>query len=229
MLSFQNVTKKYGNNITLDNITFDINDEEFVFLVGPSGAGKSTIVKLITQEELPASGSIVFDGLDLTSLKKSRLQRYRRDIGVVFQDFKLIQQKTIRENVAFVLEVAGKSKKDINKTVDKTLDLVGIIDKGSNFPFELSGGEQQRAAIARALINDPKLLLADEATGNLDRPYAWDIVQLLNKINNMGTTVIVATHDTEIVDSLQKRVIALENGRITRDSVGGYHQFKSNL
>lgn len=224
MLSFQNVSRIYPTSgIALDDVTFDIADEEFVFLVGPSGAGKSTIIRLMIQQERPDKGSIVFDEIDITSLKKNRLAQFRRDIGVVFQDFKLLPGKTIRENVAFVLEVAGKSKTDINKAVDYTLDLVGIIDKSHNFPDELSGGEQQRAAIARAIINEPKLLIADEPTGNLDRPNAWDIVQLLNKINNMGTTVIVATHDTEIVDSLQKRVLALEDGKVIRDSVGGYH------
>lgn len=224
MLRFENVTKKYANGkLALDDVSFRIDEGEFVFFVGPSGAGKSTAIRLIVKQETPSSGEIIFDDIVVNKLKGSRLTKYRRDLGIVFQDFKLLAGRTVWENVAFVLEVGGKPSSFIKRTVEYVLDLVGLIDKKDTYPETLSGGEQQRVAIARAIVTEPKILLADEPTGNLDRSNAWDIIQLLNKINNWGTTVIVATHDQEIVDSLSKRVIGFDTGRIVRDTVGGYH------
>jgi len=210
MISFDNVTKRYRSNIVaLENI-------------GPSGAGKSTVIRLLIREETPTTGSIKFGGFDVVKLKKSGLPHLRREIGVVFQDFKLLPGKTVYENVAFAMEVAGKPNNVIKKSVDYMLELVDLTDKAKNFPQQLSGGEKQRTAIARAMINDPQVLIADEPTGNLDPSMQWDIIQLLNKINNWGTTVIMATHATDVVNSLQKRVIAVEGGKIVRDSKGGY-------
>lgn len=223
MLDFKHINKKYPDgNIALEDITFSIEDGEFVFIVGSSGAGKSTIIKLLLNIEKPTTGEVYFNGINVNKLKGKKLAYLRREIGVVFQDFKLLKQKTVYENVAFVLEVANEKKTNIKKKVNDVLDLVGLLDKAKKFPAELSGGEQQRVSIARALINDPLLLIADEPTGNLDSGNAWDTFQLINKVNNWGTTVVVVTHDDEIVDSLQKRVIHLDKGRIIRDAVGGY-------
>lgn len=224
MLEFRNVTKKYGKQTALENIDFVIDEGEFVFLVGPSGAGKSTAIRLMIRQELPTSGDVLFKEKPINTLPFWKLPRYRRQLGIVFQDYKLLVSKTVWENVSFVLEVGKKKKHEIQKNVDEVLDLVGLIDKKNVFPQSLSGGEQQRVAIARALVNDPEFLIADEPTGNLDRSNAWDIIQLLNKINNWGTTLLVATHDIEIVDSLNKRVIGFEAGRIVRDGIGGYHR-----
>ncbi len=225
MLTFENVTKKYsGANIALDEVSFHISEGEFVFLVGPSGAGKSTAIRHIIREDMPTSGKILFEERVINKLRGRKLAKYRRELGIVFQDFKLLNAKTVWENVAFVLEVGSKNNAEIKKSVTYVLDLVGLIDKKDSFPETLSGGEQQRVAIARAIVTEPKVLLADEPTGNLDRNNAWDIIQLLNKINNWGTTVIVATHDTEVVDSLNKRVIGFEGGRVVRDNIGGYHK-----
>jgi cell division transport system ATP-binding protein len=225
VLTFENVTKKYpGNHIALEDVTFHITEGEFVFMVGPSGAGKSTAIRHIIRQEAPTSGKISFEDRVINKLHGRKLAKFRRELGVVFQDFKLLNSKTVWENIAFVLEVGGKTNSEIHKSVNYVLDLVGLTDKKYAFPEALSGGEQQRIAIARAIVTEPKVLLADEPTGNLDRNNAWDIIQLLNKINNWGTTVIVATHDTEIVDSLNKRVIGFEAGRIVRDNIGGYHK-----
>lgn len=223
MITFDNVTKKYSeDSVALEDVTFTISEGEFVFIVGPSGAGKSTIVRLLIREELPTSGSIKFGGFDVVKLKKSGLPHLRREIGVVFQDYKLLLQKTVYENIAFALEVAGKSNDEIKKAVDYMLELVDLTSKAKNFPQQLSGGEKQRVAIARAMINDPQVLIADEPTGNLDPSMQWDIIQLLNKINNWGTTVVMATHASSVVNSLQKRVIAIQAGKKIRDSTGGY-------
>jgi cell division transport system ATP-binding protein len=225
VLRFENVTKKYlSKKSALDDVSFHVNEGEFVFLVGPSGAGKSTAIRLIIRQEKPSSGKIYFDNKEVNKLRGGKLAKYRRDLGIVFQDFKLLNTKTVWENIAFVLEVGDKTSKEIKESVAYVLDLVGLADKKNAFPETLSGGEQQRVAIARAIVTEPKILLADEPTGNLDRNNAWDIIQLLNKINNWGTTVIVATHDREIVDSLNKRVIGFEAGRAVRDNVGGYHK-----
>jgi len=229
MLNFKNVTKRYNDgNIAVSNIDFNVEDGEFLFVVGTSGAGKSTLVRLLLNIDKPSEGEIIFNDISVPSLSGRRLAYYRRQIGVVFQDFKLLAQKTVYENVAFVLEVARENKINIKKKTHDVLDLVGLYEKRNKFPSELSGGEQQRVAIARAMVNDPIFLIADEPTGNLDSYNAWDTFQLINKINNWGTTVMVVTHDNEIVDSLQKRVIELDKGAIVRDSIGGYSSHSQN-
>ena len=192
--------------------------------MGPSGAGKSTIIKLLTCEEYPTFGQVTIDGKDVHLLKKAYIPYYRRQIGVVYQDFKLLQNKTVFENVAFALEVTGASDEVIKTETTKMLDLVGLKSKAKSFPHELSGGEAQRVAIARALVLHPRLLIADEPTGNLDPQNAWDIAQLLVKINRMGTTVILATHNREIVDSIGKRVISMKNGKIISDRRHGKYR-----
>ncbi len=218
MIIFQAVTKIYANNIpSLEDINLVINRGEFVSIVGQSGAGKTTLLKLMIMEERPTRGEIFFDKLMLSKIKKSSLPTLRRNIGMVFQDFKLINAKTIFENVAFVLEVLGKTEAEINKSVSTALDIVGIKSKDSHFPYQLSGGEQQRVAIARAIVHHPIILIADEPTGNLDLLNGWEIVKLLIKINELGTTVILATHNREIVNSLNKRVVTLDKGRIVQD------------
>lgn len=224
LLIFEHVTKKYSTGeIALDRVSFTLYEGEFVFVVGPSGAGKSTIAKLAIREEVPTEGKIIFDGKDITTLNGNGLHNIRREIGVVFQDFRLLQNQTIYENLAFVLEIQGTKTEAITESVLSTLDLVGLLGKKDSFPYQLSGGEQQRATIARAIVAKPRLLIADEPTGNLDEQNTWDIVQLFNKINNWGTTIMVATHNVNIVNCLQRRVIALQNGQIVRDAEGGYH------
>lgn len=218
MIIFQAVSKNYINNIpSLEDINLTINRGEFVSIVGQSGAGKTTLLKLIIMEEKPTKGEIFFNKLMLSNIKKSSLPTLRRNIGMVFQDFKLINTKTVFENVAFVLEVLGKAQAEINKSVSTALSIVGIKDKDACFPYQLSGGEQQRVAIARAIVHHPIILIADEPTGNLDLLNGWEIVKLLVKINELGTTVILATHNREIVNSLNKRVVTLDKGRIVQD------------
>lgn len=224
MLTFENISKKYANKIALEDISFHIDEGEFVFLVGHSGAGKSTIIKLLIKEENATEGNIYFAGYDIEKLHKKALPLLRRQIGVVFQDFKLLPRKTAFENVAFSMEVADFSNREIKKSTDYILDIVGLSSKSKLFPHQLSGGEKQRVAIARAMVNNPHILVADEPTGNLDPSASWDIIQLLGKINNWGTTVLMATHASEVVNSLQKRVIAVDQGRIVRDSQGGYNE-----
>lgn len=228
MILFNNVTKEYKNHkVTraLDNVSFEIKEGEFVFIVGPSGSGKSTIVRMLIREEVPTFGKIFFNDIEITKLKRKGLPILRREIGVVFQDYKLLPHKTVGENVDFILEVAGKKRQEISQITTSILDLVGLTDQINNFPNQLSGGEMQRVAIARALANDPQVLIADEPTGNLDPENAWDVTQLLNKINGWGTTVIMATHEKVVVDSMKRRVIELENGRIVRDEgKGNYSQ-----
>ncbi|MBU2464619.1 MAG: cell division ATP-binding protein FtsE, partial [Candidatus Edwardsbacteria bacterium] len=208
MIVFDKVTKHYGAHKALDNVSFTIKPQEFVVLVGPSGAGKSTLIKLLICEERPTFGRITIDGKDIHLLKEKYIPYYRRQIGVVFQDFKLLPNKTVAENIAFALEVSGKPDQEIDKEVDKILDLVGLKDRADSFPKELSGGEVQRVAIARALVFNPKFLIADEPTGNLDPDNAWGITKLLLKINSLGTTVLLATHNRDIVDAINKRVIS---------------------
>jgi cell division transport system ATP-binding protein len=224
MLTFKNVYKEYKGKTVLDNINFHIDEGEFVFLVGHSGAGKSTVIRLVIKEENLTSGSIHFAGYDIEKLNKKALPYLRREIGVVFQDFKLLPRKTTFENVSFALELSDHTNREIKKSVDYILDMVGLSTKSKMFPHQLSGGERQRVAIARALVNNPHILIADEPTGNLDPLVGWDIIQLLNKINSWGTTVLMATHASDIVNSMQKRVIALDEGRIIRDSEGGYNE-----
>ncbi len=224
MLTFKNVYKKYNGKDVLSNINFDIDEGEFVFLVGHSGAGKSTIMRLIIKEENLSEGTIHFAGYSIENMNKRMLPFLRREIGVVFQDFKLLPKKTTFENVAFALELSDHNNREIKKSVDYILDMVGLASKAKLFPHQLSGGEKQRVAIARALVNNPHILIADEPTGNLDPSVSWDIIQLLSKINGWGTTILMATHASDVVNSMQKRVIALEDGKIIRDSKGGYNE-----
>ena len=222
MIIFQNVTKTYnhGKN-ALDKVNFKIQPGEFVSIVGRSGAGKSTVVKLLVGEEQPTKGQVFFGSYEVNKLKASQMPEFRRHIGVIFQDFRLLEKKTVFENVAFALEVAGRSESEIHEFVPQVLDMVGIKDKMLHFPKELSGGEKQRVAIARAMINHPDLLIADEQTGNLDPLNTWEVVKLLTKINELGSTVILATHDKEIVNTLGQRVITLENGTVVKDEANG--------
>lgn len=223
MLEIRNVTKTYSNIKALDNISFRVNDREFVSLVGPSGAGKSTLIRLILCEEKPTDGKIYVAGRDISKLKASDLPYYRRKIGVIFQDYKLLPHKTVYENIAFALEVCEVSQKEINERVTKILDLVNLTSRKNNYPDELSGGEKQRVAIARALVHAPKLLIADEPTGNLDPVNTWEIIEILNRVNQSGTVVLLATHNKEVVDKIRKRVISLKRGRIVGDQkIGKY-------
>lgn len=226
LIKFINVSKRYNKNIiALSNVSFEIENGEFVFIVGPSGAGKSTIIKLLLKEEEPTSGSILIDKRDITKLKKREIPYLRRSMGVVFQDFRLLPNKTVFENVAFAMEIIGASPKDIRRKVPMVLSLVGLSDKADNYPQQLSGGEQQRVSLARAIVNEPSILIADEPTGNLDPDTSWEIVKLLSEINKRGTTVVMATHAKDIVDAMKKRVIALEKGNIVRDEIRGAYGY----
>ncbi|MGQ9475186.1 MAG: cell division ATP-binding protein FtsE [Actinomycetota bacterium] len=221
------VTKIYkGNVYALEDVTLDVEKGEFVFLVGPSGSGKTTLIKLLIKEEEPTSGQIYIADTNISQLRKWKIPYLRRKIGCVFQDFKLLPHKTVFQNVAYAMEVTGKSRHLIEQQVPEVLKLVGLGHKLDAFPDELSGGEQQRVAIARAFINRPPILLADEPTGNVDPSLGEGIVRLLEKINSTGTTVIVATHDKNIVDAFRKRVIALENGRVIRDQDRGVYGYE---
>lgn len=222
MIEFKNVTKYYGENVGLEDVTISIDKGDFIFLVGPSGAGKSTFIKLILKEINADSGSILVNGKEVTELKNHQVPALRQGIGIVFQDFRLLPRKTVYENIAFAMEIFRCSSKQIRKRVPQILDMVGIGDKMNKYPDELSAGEQQRVAIARAIINNPKLLIADEPTGNLDPETAWDIMDILEGINEAGTTIVMVTHSKDIVDHMQKRVIAIEEGRVVRDDVGIY-------
>lgn len=226
MIQFIDVTKVYDNNtLALKNINLTIKKGDFAFLVGSSGAGKSTIIKLLFKEIEPTQGKLLLNDTDVTNLKKQQIPFYRRKIGVIFQDFKLIPTLNVYENVAFALRVTGSSSKDIRKKVPTALALVGLSSKFKSFPNELSGGEQQRVSIARAIVNNPSLLIADEPTGNLDPETAMDIMDTLNNINKTGTTILMATHAKDIVDSMKKRVIAIENGTIIRDEIRGTYDY----
>jgi cell division transport system ATP-binding protein len=220
------VTKTYPNGkVALRDVDLVVPEGDFVFLVGPSGAGKSTLIKLLIRDELASRGEVVLDGEDLARLPRRQVARVRRKIGIVFQDFKLLPTKTVWENVAFALEVTGTSRRRIRPEVDRVLALVGLSAQARQIPAQLSGGEQQRTAIARALVHDPRIIIADEPTGNLDPLISWEIIQLLLRINELGVTVFMATHNAEVVTALRKRVLALEEGRIIRDEVGGaYHR-----
>ncbi len=226
MISMRNVSKTYGaDKPALYDVNVEIEQGEFVFLVGHSGSGKSTFIRLLQRELLPSEGAIVVAGQDLTRMKNWKVPFLRRNIGCVFQDFKLLPNKTTYENVAFALEVIGRSKHVIRTQVPEVLRLVGLEEKINSYPDELSGGEQQRVSIARAFVNRPPLLLADEPTGNLDPATSLGIMSLFSRINKTGTTVLVATHDREMVDSMRKRVIALENGRVIRDQDRGVYGY----
>lgn len=223
MIAFQNVSKAYTKSTALEDVTFKIDAGEFVSLVGKSGAGKSTIIKLLIGEERPTKGRVVFANTEVNRLPSRALPELRRQIGIVFQDFRLLNAKTAYENIAFAMEVGGKSQMDIEDLVPKVLDMVGLAERANNFPNELSGGEKQRVAIARAMVNRPSVIVADEPTGNLDPMNTWDIITLLQKINALGTTIMLATHSKEIIDKLGKRVLSLDSGRLIRDDkVGRY-------
>ena len=220
------VTKTYNRKgPVLERISLHVEPKEFVIIVGPSGAGKSTLFKLLTREEKPTSGKIIVGGIDYENLKDKDIPLLRRKIGVVFQDFKLLPNKTVFENVAFALEIAGISNQEIKHTVPKVLDVVGLKNKANNYPRELSGGERQRVAIARAIVRQPKILMADEPTGNLDPKHAWDVITVLEKINKFGTTVLLTTHNQDIVNKLRRRVVTIKDGQITSDKAIG--QYKS--
>ena len=222
MITFDHVTKKYRTNIGLDDVSVHINKGDFVFLVGPSGAGKSTFIKLILKEINADEGTIKVGDFEVTSLSNREIPIFRRKVGTVFQDFRLLPKKTVFENVAFAMEVLHKTPRQIRKQVPQILSLVGISDKAHKYPDELSAGEQQRVAIARAIVNNPAVLIADEPTGNLDPTTAWEIMDLLDQINLRGTTIVMVTHAKDIVDKMKKRVIAIERGRIVIDEQGQY-------
>lgn len=222
MISFQNVSKIYGpHSIAVDKVNLNIAPKEFISIVGRSGAGKTTLIRLLTGEEQPTKGRIFFHKQEVQRMTPGEISQLRRRIGVVYQDFKLLAKKTIFENVAFALEVSGTGDDQIKTEVPQVLELVGIKDKISNFPAELSGGERQRASLARALINRPEVIVADEPTGNLDPIHTWDIIKLLLKINSLGTTIVLATHNKEIVNALGKRVVTMDKGKIIRDEERG--------
>lgn len=227
MILLDRVTKLYGKDSqpALNRVSLHVEPKEFVILVGTSGAGKSTLLKILTREERPTSGKVVVGGIDYDTLKDKNIPLLRRKIGVVFQDFKLLPQRTVFENVAFALEIVGMSNREIRHTVPKVIELVGLKGKEKQFPHELSGGERQRVAIARAIVRQPKILIADEPTGNLDPKHSWDIVRLLEKINHYGTTVLLTTHNKDIVDKLKRRVVTIDHGKIIADvAQGSYKQ-----
>lgn len=227
MIQMNNVFKKYPNGVVATNgITVHIKQGEFVYVVGPSGAGKSTFIKLMYREEKPTSGDILINNINLSTLKNKRVPYLRRQMGVVFQDFKLLPRLNVYENVAFALEVIEENPKIIRKRVMEVLDLVGLKHKVRMFPNELSGGEQQRVSIARSIVNVPKVVIADEPTGNLDPETSWEIMNLFEEINARGTTIVMATHNREIVNSMRKRVIAIEGGMIARDEDGGDYGYE---
>lgn len=222
MIQFKNVTKVFlPNNVALENISFKISGGEFVSIVGRSGAGKTTLFKLLLAEEQPSRGRIFFENQDVHKIKKSQLYKLRRKIGTVFQDYKLLSSKNCYDNIGYVMKAIGASDSEIEKEVPEVLEIVGLADRAYNFPAELSGGEKQRAAIARALIHRPMVILADEPTGNLDPYHTAEIIQLLLRIREMGTTIVLATHNKEIINSLEKRVITIEDGRVLRDDEKG--------
>ncbi len=222
MIAFQNVYKVYNSHSTaLEDVNLRVEPGEFISLVGRSGAGKSTLVKLLIGEEKPTRGRVFFGQYEVNKLQDQELPTLRRHIGIVFQDFRLLAQKTAYENVAFALEVSGRPQKEIDELVPQVLDMVGLGERMGNFPHELSGGEKQRVAIARAMVHRPEVIIADEPTGNLDPFHSWEIINLLQKINQLGTTLILATHDKDVVNSLDRRVVTLDRGRIIRDEEKG--------
>ena len=225
MINFDMVSKQYKNSNTpaLDEINLNIAQGDFVFLVGQSGSGKSSLLRLLLKEEKPTSGTVTVDGINVAKLPNRKVPAFRRTMGIVFQDFRLLPGKTVFDNVAFGMEVIGKSKKEIQQRIPAILDLVGLDEKAHRLPSELSGGEQQRVALARAFVNQPRLLLADEPTGNLDPSTSVGIMKLLDRINRTGTTIVMATHDVAIVDQMRKRIVQMENGKIIRDQERGMY------
>lgn len=225
MILLDRVTKVYNKtNIALDRVSLHVEPKEFVVIVGSSGAGKSTFLKLLTRQERPNSGKIVVGGIDFEHLKDKRIPLIRRKIGVVFQDFKLLPNKTAYENIAFALEIVGASNNEIKNTVPKVLAIVGLKGKEKQYPWQLSGGEKQRVAIARAIVRQPKILIADEPTGNLDQDHAWDVIRVLEKINKYGTTVLLTTHNQDIVNKLKRRVVTISHGKIVSDKASGKYK-----
>ena len=222
MIVFDRVSKIYpDSSVALDEVTLSIEPNEFVSIVGPSGAGKTTLLKLFLAEEKPTDGAVYYESANIHSLNRKEIDVFRRKVGMVFQDFRLLLNKTVYENIAFTMEAAGRTDEEIESDVPHVLELVDLTPKIWNFPRELSGGEKQRVAIARALVNEPDIIIADEPTGNLDPANTYDIVQILKKINDLGTTVILATHNKGIIDLLQRRVVAMERGRVVRDDRAG--------
>lgn len=221
---FEKVTKKFGNITALEDVSFEIKGGDFVFITGPSGAGKTTIAKLILRELTPSSGSVKIDEIDLAKLSSGKIPGLRRKIGVVFQDFKLLSGRTVFENVALPLEVVGTDGNEIKKNVSEILELVGLEERANLFPAQLAGGELQRACLARAIIGKPKIVLADEPTGNLDPTTSWQIVKLLKKINKLGTTIIMSTHNVDIVNTLKERVIEVNKGKVVKTQEAGKYE-----
>lgn len=227
MLKMTDVSKVYpGGNVALQDINVHIKPGEFVFVVGPSGAGKSNFIKMLFREVLPTTGSIFVNGTDILSLTPKEIPYMRRQLGIIFQDYRLLPDRTVYENIAFAMQVIETPHRKIKRSVLNVLDLVGLRQRANAYPNELSGGEQQRIAIARAIVNDPLLVIADEPTGNLDPETSWDIMDIFKEINNSGTTIVMATHDKDVVDAMEKRVIAIENGRIVRDEYNGVYGYE---
>lgn len=225
LISFRNVSKIYGDGThALDDISFTVSSGEFVFLVGPSGVGKTTILRLLIRHLLPTTGKIHIDEVEVTKLPRSRIPKLRRKVGMIFQDFKILFDKTVAENVAIALEILGNTRGEIDKKVTEVLHLVGLDDKTNYFPIQLSAGELQRAAIARAIVGGPRVLLADEPTGNLDPATSWEILKILNEVNKLGTTIVMATHNVDIVNSMKKRVISMKKGKIIKDEKEGKYR-----
>ena len=224
MIQMREVSKTYDTGVVaLNHVNVDIKKGEFVFVVGPSGAGKSTFIKMLFREELPTEGKLLVNGHDVVHMERSEVPYLRRELGVIFQDYRLLPDKTVFEIVAFALQVIEAPRRTMQRSVNSVLDVVGLRDKYRSFPSQLSGGEQQRVAIARAIVNNPSIVIADEPTGNLDPETSWDIMDIFRRINKAGTTIVMATHDRNIVDTMKKRVIAIEDGRIVRDQQrGGY-------
>jgi cell division transport system ATP-binding protein len=227
LIHMTGVSKVYGNgSVALSDISIDIEKGDFIFVVGPSGAGKSTFIKLIFREELPTHGQLVVNGRNVTNMPPAEVPFLRRGLGIVFQDYRLLPEKTVYENIAFAMRVIEAPRREIQKRVNSVMELVGLRDKHRCFPNQLSGGEQQRVAIARAIVNNPVVVIADEPTGNLDPETSWDIMKIFERINKSGTTIVMATHDKTIVDTMRKRVIAIEKGRIVRDQVKGVYGYE---
>jgi cell division transport system ATP-binding protein len=224
-IALEDVSKTYPTGRrALADVDLVVPDGDFVFLVGPSGAGKTTLIKLLIRDEVPTSGTVYVAGRDVGRLSRRQVPRLRRMVGIVFQDYRLLPHRSVRDNVAFALEVTGTPGRQIRPAVERVLALVGLTEQAEQLPSQLSGGEQQRTAIARALVHEPRVIIADEPTGNLDPLISWEILQLLLRINELGTTVLMATHNAEVVTALRRRVVALEDGRVVRDEVGGYHR-----
>ena len=228
MVKFENVSMTYpgGDMAAINDMSFSIEDGEFVFLVGPSGSGKTSVIKLITGEAKADSGSLNVNDFNLHRMRRAKLPALRRTLGVIFQDFRLIEDKTVYENVAFAMHVVGATNREIKRRVPYVLDLVGLAGREKRYPREISGGEQQRVAVARAIVNSPRLLIADEPTGNLDPARSLELMLLMDRINEMGTTVLVVTHEKELVNSFSKRVVAIEDGRVISDGMDGYYSYE---